>query len=225
MYLNESRKTYSTCKPPEPLFKLKDNRPYKYLLHYMEVKQTMSNPDPQQSFTATLKINDKAVSTAQKILQKKIDDPRTSEELRQLHQEELKNTHNLITFSDYSMNPEESFFFAYINGVYIIKIKGRDGNYRDTLSMEGSLRNWTVHDGGAPTFFRLKNANGKSLKMTDLSESNEHEFLLYSGPQERPVCTYGDEPGLQVITDYPNRGGELATFKINITTRYTPNGH
>jgi len=56
----------------------------------MEVKQTRSNPDPQQSFTATLKINDKAVSTAQKILQKKIDDPRTSEELRQLHQEELK---------------------------------------------------------------------------------------------------------------------------------------
>lgn len=181
----------------------------------------MSIADPQQSFTATLFLNDKPVALAQKVLQKKIEDPDTSDELRDLYLEEFRRTGNLLTFSE--MAEPESFFFAYKNGVYTIRIKASSGNFEESLSMEGSLRNWTVFDGSDPTYFRIKDLNGDTRTMTNLSDS--HDILLYSGPQERPVCTYGDLPYVQVITDYPNRGGKLAAFKINITKRYSYNGH
>ena len=174
------------------------------------------DPDFQQSFAATLSINNKPVVLAQKLLQKKLDDPEATEEQRRIYREELEYTHNLLTFGD-GVTPV-LFFFGYHDGVYIIEINDND-RYDNTASMEGSLRNLTLFDGTDPTYFRIKNAEGDTLKMTDLSD--QHDILLYSGPQERPVCTYGELPYVQVITDLPNRGGQLAAFRVNITKRYS----
>ena len=180
----------------------------------------MENFELQQSFAATLSINNKPVVLAQKLLQKKLDDPETTEELRRIYREELETTHNLLTFGD-GVTPE-LFFFGYrsVDDVYIIKIKGDNDSYKNTVSMESSLRNLTVFDGNQPTYFRIKTRNGDTLKLTDMP-NDEYEVLLYSGPQHRPVCTYGDEPYTQVITDLPNRGGPLAVFNMEIITRYS----
>ncbi|MNQ81611.1 hypothetical protein D3C85_966410 [compost metagenome] len=180
----------------------------------------MEEFDNEQSFTATLKINNKPVVLAQKLLQKKLEDPNATETQRRIYQEELETTHNLLTFSD-GVAPEEFYFgYRYGDDVYVIYIKDDNDDYKSTVSMEGTLRNWSVFNGDQPTYFRMQDRFGSPLRMTDIP-SGENEILLYSGPQLRPVCTYGEEPYIQVITDLPNRGGRIAAFNMEIITRYS----
>ncbi len=184
----------------------------------------MSNPDPQQSFTATLSIDNKPVVLYQRAIQQKLDDPQTSEELHNFYQRKLESgsTTNFLTF-DEGPTPE-LFFFEYYDGVYLIKIQGSNGEFTDTVSMEGELRNWSVYEGDDPTHFRIKDNTGTVVKLDDTPFEGGY-FLLYSGPQHRKVCTYGELPSFPVITDYPNRGGRLAIFNLNIIKRSTSNGH
>lgn len=183
----------------------------------------MSNPDPQQSFTATLSIDNKPVVLYRRVIQKKLDDPQTTEELRNYYQSKLESGSitDLLTF-DEDLTPE-LFLFEYYDGVYIIKIQGSNGEFINTVSMEGELRNWSVFEGDDPTYFRIKDNIGTVIKLDDIPLEGGY-FLLYSGPQHRKVCTYGEFPSFPVITDYPNRGGSLAIFNLNIIKRSTSNG-
>lgn len=184
----------------------------------------MNNPDPKQSFTATLSINKKPVTMYRLAIQKKLDDPQTTEELRNYYKRKLEfgSITDLLTFEE-DLTPE-LFLFEYHNGVYIIKIQDSNGEFTNTVSMEGELRNWSVFAGDDPTYFRIKDNIGTVMKLDDIPVAGGY-FLLYSGPQHREVCTYGKFPSFPVITDYPNRGGRLAIFYLNIIKRSTSDGH
>lgn len=185
---------------------------------------SMNKADPQQSFTATLSIDKKAVVLYRRAIQKQLDDPQTGEELRNFYQIKLDSgsINNLLTI-DENLAPE-LFLFEYVNGVYIIRIQGANGAFSDTISMEGDLRNLSVFEGDDPTYFRIKDDAGAVIKLDDIPLKGGN-FLLYTGPQHREVCTYGEQPNFPVITDYVNRGGPQAIFNLNIITRATSTGH
>ena len=172
----------------------------------------MNHPDPQQSFTATLYVENKPVVLAHKALQKKIDDPETPEDLRKLYKRKLEigSVNNMLTYEE-GVAPE-TFFFQHDDGVYVIKILDSNGEFVNTVSMEGEVRNWTVYEGDNPTYFRI-------IKSAEAVENMEHTpegplVELFSGPQRRPVLKYGQWPHIQIFTDHTSRGFNRAVFEL-----------
>ena len=173
----------------------------------------MNHPDPQQSFTATLYVENKPVVLAHKALRKKMDDPETPENLRDLYKRKLEigSINNMLTYEE-GVAPE-TFFFQYDDGIYIIKILDSNGEFANTVSMEGELRNWTVYDGDNPTYFRIRKVAG-AVEIPEYTSNENRTVALFSGPQLRPVLKYGDAPYIKIFTDQDSRGSDRAAFEL-----------
>lgn len=176
----------------------------------------MQTLDKSQSFTAQLFVNGAPVALAGKILQKKLEDPDTSEYWAGVFRKQMERVKNMLSHGE-EVTPE-TFLFAHHDGVYTIKIADENGQFVNTASMEGELRNLTVFNGNDPTYFHIINRSGDSVKLDDLPEEL-NKIRLHTGPQRREVHTYGDAPNFPVLTDLKDRGGRLVFFELKILER------
>lgn len=177
----------------------------------------MQDIDKTQSFTAQLFVDNKPVALAGKVIQKLLEAPDITEELKRVLEKKLEHSGNLLLSYGEDVTPE-TFLFAYHDNVYTIKIEGSDGVFKHTASMEGELRNLSVFEGDDPTYFHIINRSGESSKLDDLPDEL-NKIRLHTGPQRREVHTYAGPPYFPVLTDYPNRGGKLVFFELKIIKR------
>ncbi|EJM48020.1 hypothetical protein PMI26_00777 [Pseudomonas sp. GM33] len=165
----------------------------------------MQDMDVNQSFTAQLFVNNTPIAISRKIIEKKLAAPEVSEYWAGVFRKQLIYSNNLLSYGE-EVTPE-TFLFAYHDDVYTIKIADENGQFTNTASMEGELRNLTVFDGDDPTYFRII-YQGEYAKLDDMP--NElNRIRLRSGPQHREVLTYGDQPSFPVLTDLKNRDRTL----------------
>ncbi|MCP2019253.1 UNVERIFIED_ORG: hypothetical protein J2Y76_000168 [Pseudomonas reinekei] len=177
----------------------------------------MKNTDETQSFIAQLFVNNNAVALADEVIQQMLKSPDISEKDKEVLRK--KSELYASTLLSHGENAAaETFLFAYHDDVYTIKIKDEYGQFSKTASMEGELRNLSVFEGDDPTYFRIINNMGESVKLNDLPEEITN-VRLHTGPQRREVHTYGSWPNLPVLTDYEKRGGRLVFFDLKIIQR------
>jgi hypothetical protein len=174
----------------------------------------MQNMEKSQSFTAQLFVDNQPVALAGKVIRKMLEAPDISEEFKLVLEKKLE-LYGDVLLSYAEDVPPETFLFDHHDDVYTIKIEGSDGNFQNTASMEGELRNLSVFNGNDPTYFHIINSLGESSKPDDMPDEL-NSIRLHTGPQRREVHTYGDAPNFPVLTDYPNRGGRLVFFELKI---------
>ena len=177
----------------------------------------MQNMNTSQSFTAQLFVDNKPVALAGKVIQQLLKAPDITEEFKTILEKKLELSGNILLSYGEDVIPE-TFLFAYHDDVYTIKIADSDGQFSNTISMEGELRNLSVFEGDDPTYFRIINRLGESSKLDDFPEEF-NKIRLHTGPQQREVHTYAGPPYFPVLTDYPNRGGRLVFFELKIIKR------
>ncbi|MFU2328759.1 hypothetical protein [Pseudomonas sp. NFX98] len=176
----------------------------------------MQTTDENQSFTAQLFVNNKPVALAGKVIRKMLESPDFSEKEKDVLKKQLDLYADILLSYAEDITPE-TFLFAYQDDVYTIKIEDRDGNFKNTVSMEGELRNLSVFDGNDPTYFRIINSLGESAKLDDLQDE-VNKVRLHTGPQRREVLTYGQSPNFPILTDKERRG-KLVFFDLKIINR------
>jgi hypothetical protein len=176
----------------------------------------MQNSDVDQSFTAQLFVGDKPVAEARKVLGKMLESQEIQGELRQLLRDLRESDPQELSYGE-GVTPE-TFYFKHQNGVYTIRIKRVDGLFNETASMEGSPRNLSKFKGDDPTYYRIANISGEIVKLDEIPD-DVSEVYLYTGPQQRPVKTYGEPPFFPVLTDDPNRIGSPLVFTLKILDR------
>ncbi|MEJ5061272.1 MULTISPECIES: hypothetical protein [unclassified Pseudomonas] len=177
----------------------------------------MQNMDAKQSFTAQLFVNGAPVALAGKFLQKKLDDPNTSEYWAGVYRKQMERVKDMLTHGE-GLTPE-TFLFAHHDGVYTIKVADENGQFIYNASMEGELRNLTASNTDNPTYFHVINRLGDSVKLDDLPEELTR-IRLHTGPQHREVHNYGDNgPNFSALTDMEGRGGRLVFFELKILER------
>ncbi|UVM04380.1 hypothetical protein [Pseudomonas laurylsulfatiphila] len=125
----------------------------------------MQNMDVNQSFTAQLFVNNTPIAISRKIIEKKLEAPEVSEYWAGVFRKQLIYSNNLLSYGE-EVTPE-TFLFAYHDDVYTIKIADENGQFTNTASMEGELRNLTVFDGDDPTYFRIIHQGGYA-KLDDM---------------------------------------------------------
>ncbi|KAB0483402.1 hypothetical protein SAMN04490202_3478 [Pseudomonas reinekei] len=176
----------------------------------------MQNMDASQSFTAQLFVNGTPVALAGKVLQKKLEAPDISEYWSGVFRRQMERVKNMLSYGEEVV--PETFLFAHHDGVYTIKVADENGQFVNSASMEGELRNLTVFEGTDPTYFHIINGAGDSVKLDNLPEAL-NKIRLHTGPQRREVHTYGDEPNFPTLTDLKDRGGRLVFFELKILER------
>ncbi|MGY2188108.1 hypothetical protein D3C87_1371410 [compost metagenome] len=177
----------------------------------------MQTTDENQSFTAQLFVDNKPVALAGKVIRKMLESPDFSEKEKDVLKKQLDLYADVLLSYAEDVTPE-TFLFAYQDDVYTIKIEDRDGNFKNTASMEGELRNLSVFDGDDPTYFRIIH-QGEYVKLDDMP--NElNTIRLRSGPQRREVLTYGQLPNFPILTDKENRGGRTLFLELKIIKRH-----
>jgi len=129
----------------------------------------MQNTDVNQSFTAQLFVDNKPVALAGKVIQKLLEAPDITEKLRTVLEKMLEQSGNLLVSYGEDVIPD-TFLFAYHDDVYTIKIADNNGQFSNTISMEGELRNLSVFEGDDPTYFRIINRLGESSKLDDFPD-------------------------------------------------------
>ncbi|MCP2019252.1 hypothetical protein [Pseudomonas laurylsulfatiphila] len=185
----------------------------------MEEIQTMQDPAKQQSFTAKLFVGGKPVAEVRKVIYKLLEDPEIGSEWHEHHENILNDDPQYLSYRE-GVIPE-IFLFTYHDDVYTIRIKGEDGQFTRTASMEGSPRNLSMFTGDDPTYFRIVNSDGVVVKLDEIPD-DVSEVYLETGPQRRPVHTYAGPPTFPVFTDDQNRGGSLVSFRLQIIERNVP---
>ncbi|WP_448109375.1 hypothetical protein [Pseudomonas azerbaijanoccidentalis] len=176
----------------------------------------MQTTDENQSFTAQLFVDNKPVALAGKVIRKMLESPYFSEDEKAILEKKLEIYADVLLSYAEDVSPE-TFLFAHHDDVYTIKIEDRDGNFKNTASMEGELRNLSVFDGNDPTYFRIINSQGDSAKLDDLQDE-VNKVRLHTGPQRREVLTYGKSPNFPILTDKEGRG-KLVFFDLKIINR------
>lgn len=172
--------------------------------------------DRTQSFTAQLFVDNKPIATVRKVINKLLEEPDTGEGWHEFHRNARKDDPLELSYSE-GVTPE-TFYFAYHDDVYTIRIKGVNSLYQATASMEGAARNLSIFEGDDPTYFRIINSSGNVVKMDEIPDAIS-EIYLYAGPQRRPVKSYSGPPTFPVLTDNPSRIGTPLVFKLKIIER------
>jgi hypothetical protein len=175
----------------------------------------MQTTDQTQSFTAQLFVNDQPVASARKVLSKLLENPHLAEVTHQLLLDLRGEEPQELSYAEGVTG--EIFYFHSHDDAYTLRIKGVDGFFNKTASMEGSPRNLSIFSGDDPTYFRIINSAGEVVKLNEISDIEE--IYLHTGPQQRPVKTYGEEPTFPVLTDDPNRTANPLLFKLKIIQR------
>jgi hypothetical protein len=178
----------------------------------ISVMQNMDN----QSFTAQLFVDNKPVALAGKVIRKMLESPDFNDGEKAILEKKLDIYGDVLLSYAEDVAPE-TFLFAYHDDVYTIKIEDRDGNFKNTASMEGEQRNLSVFEGDDPTYFRIINSQGDSAKLDDLP-GEVNNIRLHTGPQRREVLTYGESPNFPILTDKERRG-KLVFFDLKIINR------